>query len=101
MGVPAASAGESISLKHEEVKWKCIREGDNVGVERAVTRWYVLRQVLVEEIARLETKIASDPEQADVASGGEAVSVEALHEQLVRARERLRLLGPCPKPMMG
>jgi hypothetical protein len=74
-----------------------------VGVERAVTRWYALRQVLVEEIARLEAQLTSVPDQGDACptGDGEAVSVEALHEQLARARERLRLLGPCPKPMMG
>jgi hypothetical protein len=74
-----------------------------VGVERAVTRWYALRQVLVEEIARLEAQLTSVPDQEDAcpAGDGEVVSVEALHEQLARARERLRLLGPCPKPMMG
>ena len=74
-----------------------------MGVERAVTRWYALRQVLVEEIARLEAQLTSVPDQEDACptGDGEAVSVEALHEQLARARERLRLLGPCPKPMMG
>lgn len=76
-----------------------------MGVERAVTRWYALCQVLVEEIARLEAQIAqpSVPDQEDACptGDGEVVSVEALHEQLARARERLRLLGPCPKPMMG
>ncbi len=30
-----------------------------MGVERAVTRWYVQRQALLEEIARLETQLAS------------------------------------------
>ncbi len=74
-----------------------------MGVERAVTRWYALRQVLVEEIARLEAQLTSVPDQENACPTGddEVVSVEALHEQLARARERLRLLGPCPKPMMG
>ncbi len=70
-----------------------------MGVERAVTRWYALHQVLSEEIERLEAAQPSVAQQDDVgASEGEA----ALHnKQLAEARERLRLLGPCPKPMMG
>jgi hypothetical protein len=75
-----------------------------VGVERAVTRWYALHQSLVAEITRLEAKLAEalSAQQDDAsATGDEAVSVEALREQLARAQERLRLLGPCPRPMMG
>ena len=66
-----------------------------MGVERAVTRWYALRQILVEEIARLEGALAFTSD-----SDGEVVSVETLREQLTRAQVRLRFLGPCPKSMM-
>ncbi len=69
---------------------------ENVGVERAVTRWYVLHQVLSDEIERLEASIAHSSQEEDAAE-----SNESLHKQLGEAQERLRLLGPCPRPMMG
>jgi hypothetical protein len=67
-----------------------------VGVERAVTRWYVLHQVLSDEIERLESALSSQQEEA--AASNERAT---LHKQLGEAQDRLRLLGPCPKPMMG
>ncbi len=67
-----------------------------MGVERAVTRWYVLHQTLSAEIERLEAALSSQQEDA-VASNERG----ALHKQLGEAQERLRLLGPCPRPMMG
>jgi hypothetical protein len=69
-----------------------------VGVERAVTRWYVLHQVLSDEIERLEASIALSSQQEEAATSNERA---ALHKQLGGAQEGLRLLGPCPKPMMG
>jgi hypothetical protein len=80
------------------------QEGENVGVERAVTRWYALRQSLWEEITRLEAKIA---EPLDVDSGAqassahEAIDLQAVQGELAKAQEKLHLLGPCPQPMMG
>jgi hypothetical protein len=71
---------------------------ENVGVERAVTRWYVLHQVLSDEIERLEASIALTSQEEDAAASNEGA---ALHKQLGEAQERLRLLGPCPRPMMG
>jgi hypothetical protein len=72
-----------------------------VGVERAVTRWYALRQSLWEEITRLEAKIA---EPLDADQGGQDTSapeIQAVQVELAKAQEKLRLLGPCPQPMMG
>ncbi len=75
-----------------------------MGVERAVTRWYAQRQLLSEEIARLEAKLAQPldaNQEAQDASAHEAVDLRSLQEELVKAQERLRLLGSCPQPMMG
>lgn len=72
-----------------------------MGVERAVTRWYIQRQMLFEEIARLEVQLASA--SADE-QGSERESTQGdadIVQQLTEAQERLRFLGPCPKPMMG
>ena len=77
-----------------------------MGVERAVTRWYVQRQVLLTEIEMLSAKLA--PVLIDTSEGVdidtaplEAINVDEVTQQLARAQEKLRLLGPCPKPMMG
>ena len=72
-----------------------------MGVERAVTRWYVQRQALLEEVARLEAQLASvspDGQQSEDMSVQEDADVV---QHLVQAQMKLRLLGPCPKPMMG
>jgi hypothetical protein len=74
-----------------------IKEQD-MGVERAVTRWYVQRQVLIYEIASLEAKLAQMQEEGQESSSEERIAVE---EQLAVARSKLRTLGSCPKPMMG
>jgi hypothetical protein len=72
-----------------------------MGVERAVTRWYVQRQVLLEEIASLEAQLASA--SSDATNGGALSAQESADKelQLTRAREKLHTLGSCPKPMMG
>lgn len=67
-----------------------------MGVERAVTRWYILRQSLENEIAALESA-AQKRAAEDAVVGEDAV----LAEERKRAHEKLRALGPCPKPMMG
>lgn len=75
-----------------------------MGVERAVTRWYALRQLLLEEIARLEAKLAEPPDAAQEtqdAAVAETVDLQSLQEELTKAQERLRFLGHCPQPMMG
>jgi hypothetical protein len=72
-----------------------------MGVERAVTRWYVQRQALLEEVARLEAQLASispEGQQSEDTSVQEDADVV---QHLVQAQMKLRLLGPCPKPMMG
>ncbi|GCE11862.1 hypothetical protein [Tengunoibacter tsumagoiensis] len=69
-----------------------------MGVERAVTLWYIQRQFILEEIALLQAQqdslIAPSTGNASQADG-------ELHAQLLKAMAKLRALGPCPKPMMG
>jgi hypothetical protein len=69
-----------------------------MGVERAVTRWYVQRQVLLDEITALETQVASSSANDDATSSRSDSDVV---QKLAQAQEKLRVLGPCPKPMMG
>ena len=79
-----------------------------MGVERAVTRWYVQQQALLIEIAMLSAKIAPAPVSnsayeevhVDIVPPG-TVNADEVAQQLARAQEKLHLLGPCPKPMMG
>ena len=69
-----------------------------MGVERAVTRWYVQRQLLLDEIATLETQMASSSADDDATLSnidGDVV------QKLAQAQKKLRVLGSCPKPMMG
>lgn len=68
-----------------------------MGVERAVTRWYVQRQLLLEEIAALEAKLQPTRENAQPQSEEQ----KTLKRQIAEAQEKLRLMGSCPKPMMG
>lgn len=76
-----------------------------MGVERAVTRWYVQRQQLLEEITLLEGMLTatSISEQAgeEVVEQEDAEKKPVIRQQLVAAQEKLHLLGPCPKAMMG
>ena len=69
-----------------------------MGVERAVTRWYVQRQLLLDEIAALEAKLQPAKENTPQLPGEEQV---ALKRQIAEAQEKLRVMGSCPKPMMG
>ena len=69
-----------------------------MGVERAVTRWHLQRQYLFQEIADLEAKLAGDTQKQEPNS--QQVEAET-KQQLANAQEKLRALGPCPKPMMG
>jgi hypothetical protein len=77
-----------------------------MGVERAVTRWYVRRQAILSEIALLEARLQSEA-SAEEYIETDTVAENASDEQtdvvaeLAKAQEKLRLLGPCPKPMMG
>lgn len=75
-----------------------------MGVERAVTRWYILRQPLVEEIAQLHASLAlmgQDEEHTTASSASPAGELTQLQQRLAGVQEKLRALGPCPKPMMG
>jgi len=71
-----------------------------VGVERAVTRWYLQRQVYQDEIASLKAKLTQMQSQGQ---GQEPENKERknIEEQLANVRAKLRALGSCPKPMMG
>jgi len=75
-----------------------------MGVERAVTRWYLQRQSILNEIATLEAKLGRDRQTQEqkqgVGNSSEQVDAE-IRQQLAKAQEKLRTLGPCPKPMMG
>ena len=82
-----------------------------MGVERAVTRWYVQRQTILNEIAQLETQLtqASAPTATDetvqavqaATAEKNSVNIAELQQQLIRTQAKLQALGPCPKPMMG
>lgn len=67
-----------------------------MGVERAVTRWYVRRQEIQRDIemqrARLAQLLQDDHPLA------ERVDLE---QRLREAHLRLCNLGPCPRSMMG
>jgi hypothetical protein len=69
-----------------------------MGVERAVTRWYVQRQVYLDKIASLEARLAQIQTEGQEPASKERVEIE---QQLANAQARLQVLGPCPKPMMG
>ncbi len=69
-----------------------------MGVERAVTRWYVQRQAYLDEIASLEARLAQIQTRGQETAKKEREEIE---QQLANAQAKLRALGPCPKPMMG
>ena len=69
-----------------------------MGVERAVTRWYVQRQALLNELAELEAKL--QPLSVDAQQPASEESA-ALKHRIAGVQEKLRLMGSCPKPMMG
>nr|BBH95214.1 hypothetical protein KTA_34130 [Thermogemmatispora argillosa] len=73
-----------------------------MGVERAVTRWYVQRQRLLAEIESLERALAEQQREGQSAGAAQGPDQQKqLIARLEEARERLQRLGPCPKPMMG
>ncbi len=76
-----------------------------MGVERAVTLWYVHRQFLLEEIALLEAQlsqsVALTPAAVQDATATKQEEVTTLTLQLARTRAKLQTLGPCPRPLMG
>lgn len=74
-----------------------------MGVERAVTRWYAMRQRLLDEIAALEAQLAEAQKQGQIQQQGNETPVAGtdITRQLAEAQARLHDLGPCPKVMMG
>jgi hypothetical protein len=68
-----------------------------VGVERAVTRWYLRRQEIQRDIDALQTRLEQPHPEEDKTSSERA----EIEQQLSEARARLLSLGPCPKPIMG
>lgn len=64
-----------------------------MGVERAVTRWYVRRQEIEQEIEAQQARLARTEE-----GGQQRAEIE---RRLSDAYQRLRTLGPCPRSMMG
>jgi hypothetical protein len=70
-----------------------------MGVERAVSRWYAHRQLVLQKIAQLEAALARSSTQ--VADDQPAEDEASIRAALIKAQEDLRSLGPCPKPMMG
>ncbi len=69
-----------------------------MGIERAVTRWYLQRQSCQREITALEAKLAEMRTMEQKPEDKERTDVEG---HLVNTQTRLRTLGPCPKAMMG
>ncbi len=72
-----------------------------LGVERAVTRWFVKYQTLLDEITRLEAILQQEQSGAQEQSNPPEKGMADVALQLQSARARLHTLGPCPKPMMG
>ena len=69
-----------------------------MGVERAVTRWYLQRQLLLHQVSAKTTVSASDtPPVAAQTAGG----VGGANAQNGEGQDSVTHLGPCPKPMMG
>lgn len=72
-----------------------------MGVERGVIRWYAQRQLLLEELASLDAKEASTSDAQNTLSPEDFARVEELGKRRAETQRQLRLLGPCPTPMMG
>jgi hypothetical protein len=69
-----------------------------MGIERAVTRWYIQRQTYEHEVAQLEAKFGEMQTDGQESERKELAEIE---KQLNHARTKLHFLGPCPKVMMG
>jgi hypothetical protein len=65
-----------------------------MGRERAIIRWDVHRQMLLDELRRLEqAQVSAPPEDA-----GEAPPLKA---RITELRAALRQMGPSPQAKMG
>ncbi|GER86639.1 hypothetical protein KDW_08010 [Dictyobacter vulcani] len=74
-----------------------------MGVERSVTRWYIQRQMILDELAQLEARVAASQGTSETAAPVDTaqVSSEELLQKLAMTRGKLKALGHCPKAMMG
>lgn len=64
-----------------------------MGRERGIIRWDVQRQMLLEELHRLQQTLR--------ASEGKAPPDEAVVERVAQIQARLRAMGPSPQAKMG
>ncbi|HXL36710.1 MAG TPA: hypothetical protein VN954_05850 [Ktedonobacteraceae bacterium] len=69
-----------------------------MGIERAVTRWYLQRIAYESEAASLEAKLSEVRNNAQELGSKERAEFE---KKLAHTLARLQTLGPCPKAMMG
>ena len=69
-----------------------------MGIERAVTRWYLKRLAYEREVASLEAKLG---EMLNNAKDLESVERAEFEKQLADILAKMQTLGPCPKAMMG
>ena len=65
-----------------------------MGRERAIIRWDVHRQMLLDELRRLEQSLASLPPE-------DAGAAESLKARIEEVRAALRQMGPSPQAKMG
>ncbi len=73
-----------------------------MGLERAVTRWYVERRLLLDEIAVVKQQQAQVQVLVEEASSPDQDEKLAhLTGRLHQLSQRLLALGPCPQPKMG
>jgi hypothetical protein len=75
-----------------------------MGVERVVTRWYLQRQCILNEITLLQAeleRIADDSANEDDTASTAGEKGTSIQQQLIKAQGKLHTLGPCPKAMMG
>ncbi len=64
-----------------------------MGRERAIIRWDVHRQILLEELERLK--------RTRPASAGQEAAEEATRERIAELQARLQAMGPSPQAKMG
>ncbi len=69
-----------------------------MGIERAVTRWYLQRIAYENEIASLEAKLRVEQNNPQRLESIERAETE---KQLAEVFSQYHTLGPCPKAMMG
>ena len=65
-----------------------------MGRERAIIRWDIHRQMVLDELHRLEQSLASLP-------SGDASAAESLQARIDELRAKVRLMGPSPQAKMG